>query len=111
MHGIYLKNISKISQTNYNKIKRDIYDKLSSYLELEYPIDYIKINDKDKIFFRDLDILYKLSINTQICAQVYSIIVQLFSPKEIFFDGDVISFSYYFSELNEYYQINLINQI
>lgn len=111
MHDIYLKNISRISPNNYNKIKQDIYNKLSSYLELKYPIEYIRINEKDKIFFRDLDILYKLTINTQICAHVYSIIVQLFSPIEIFFDGDIISFSYYFSELNEYYQINLINQI
>lgn len=111
MHDIYLKNISKISQTNYNKIKKDICDKLSSHLELEYPIDYININERDKLFFRDLDILYKLTINSRIYSYIYSIIVQLFLPNEIFFDGDIISFSYYFKELNEYYQINLINRI
>ncbi len=102
MGGHALKKVEtqRLNKDDYEKIKKEIYHRLSSHI----PIYFIsEITGKKD--FGDLDILYQNPTN----KNIYSLLQQLFQPKEIVKNGYVISFSYLISESqNVYFQIDLI---
>ena len=100
MGGNALKNTNcvRVNKDIYEKIKSIILEKLLSYNNF---ITVIEIPEKET--FGDLDILYEYKIEMNIRDIVY----ELFSPKEVFSNGDIFSFSYQINE-TEYFQIDLI---
>lgn len=100
MGGNALKTVKtvRIDLLTYNKIKKEIYDKINNDIQIEFLFD-----NPDKIDFGDLDILYKSE--EQISMIDY--ITKIFTPIEIVKNGDVISFSYNIIG-NEYAQIDFI---
>jgi len=98
MGGKALKNINCI-RTNkllYEEIKSIVLSKL---LKICNFIPILEIPEKDS--FGDLDLLYDSDIN------IKNIVNDLFSPKEISSNGNVLSFSYKINEI-DYFQIDLI---
>ena len=91
--------ISRIKLENYNKIKKDIFDILTEYIKL----DSIR-EVPNKIDFGDLDIIYKANEN----IDLRKLIIDIYNPEEIVVNGTVMSISYYFKSLDEYYQVDFI---
>ncbi len=100
MGGHALKNIKtvRMSLITYNKIKKEICDKLNNEIKIDFLFD-----NPDKTDFGDLDILYKSEPH----INMYDYITKIFIPKEIVKNGDVISFSYNITN-DEYAQIDFI---
>ena len=100
MGGNALKNINciRININLYNTIKNNIISKLSFYNNF---ISIIEMPGKES--FGDLDLMYEYKDN----INIRNIVNELFSPKEIVSNGDVLSFSYKINEI-DYFQIDLI---
>jgi hypothetical protein len=100
MGGKALKNINcvRVNLELYNKIKSIILSKLLPY---NYFVSIIEMPGKET--FGDLDLIYKWKDNQDIPF----IINELFSPREVFSNNNVFSFSYNINEV-EYFQIDLI---
>jgi len=100
MGGNALKNTNciRVSKDLYEKIKSLILEKLLSYNNF---ITVIEMPEKET--FGDLDILYEFKMG----MNIHDIVYELFSPKEVFLNGDIFSFSYQINE-TEYFQIDLI---
>jgi hypothetical protein len=80
----------------YNNIKTYCIDKLSKYC------DFVSIKElPEKESFGDLDLLYQNNID------IKNIVEQLFSPKEIFINGEILSFAFEVED-NVYFQVDLI---
>jgi len=102
MGGHALKN------TNCIRVNKELYDKIKalciSKLSKAYPnndfITIIEIPEKET--FGDLDLLY-----TNSTINIKDIVNELFSPNEIFINGNVLSFSYKIND-DEFFQIDLI---
>lgn len=91
--------VSRIKLDNYNLIKKDIFNKLSEYIKLNFLREV-----PNKIDFGDLDIIYKA--NEKI--DLRKLIIDIYNPEEIVINGTVMSISYYFKSLDEYYQVDFI---
>ena len=99
MGGNALKNVqvSRINLDNYNLIKNNILNDLSSYLMID-----IAHQVPNKIDFGDLDVLYKPSEN----LDFRKLIIDKYNPTEIVSNGQVISISYYLND--KYYQVDFV---
>lgn len=92
MGGNALKNVTRKSKDEYQKIKTSIFKKFQvENINIDFPIELF-----EKESFGDLDVLYNENINMK------EIIIMLFDPKEIVVNGDVLSFNY------EDFQIDMI---
>lgn len=100
MGGKALKNVKcvRVNANIYNTIKSTVLVKLQIYNNF-IPI----IETPEKETFGDLDLLYETKEN----QNIYNIVNEIFAPKEIIRNGDVISFSIQINEI-DYFQIDLI---
>jgi hypothetical protein len=100
MGGNALKN------TNCIRINKDLYDKIKIIIlgKLSSNCTFVLVKEMpEKETFGDLDLLYEHKEGLNIRDIVYDI----FSPKEVFSNGDIFSFSYQINE-TDYFQIDLI---
>lgn len=100
MGGNALKNVNtvRVSDEQYNKIKKDVLNKLKDMITCKTVIE-----TPNKTDYGDLDVLYlsKPDIN------ILEIINKIFNPKDYTHSGDVLSFSYQIDD-NQYFQIDMI---
>jgi len=98
MGGNALKNtvISRMSLEDYNIIKEELRKVLSDHMEIEFLYDVPNKSD-----FGDIDILVNYGLDLK------KLVTELFSPKEMYKNGNVLSFAYLYNA--HYYQIDLIN--
>ena len=98
MGGNALKNtvISRMSLEDYNIIKEELRKVLSDHMEIEFLYDVPNKSD-----FGDIDILVNYGLD------LTKLVKELFSPKEMYKNGNVLSFAYLHNA--HYYQIDLIN--
>lgn len=99
MGGNALKNTNcvRVNKELYDKIKSLILYKLSCY---SFSVVF-ELPEKDS--FGDLDLIYEYKQG----MNIRDIVNELFSPKETFSNGDILSFSYQINE-TDYFQIDLI---
>lgn len=100
MGGNALKN------TNCVRVNKDLYEKIKSIiLEKLLPYNnFITVFEMpEKETFGDLDLLYEYKDG----VNIRDIVNDIFTPKEVFSNSDLFSFSYQINE-TEYFQIDLI---
>jgi len=103
MGGGSLKNINciRINKELYENIKSNIIDKLSVYNNF---VAIIEAPEKES--FGDLDLVYIEKEG----LDIKEIVNNLFSPNEVFDNGNQYSFSYKINE-SDYFQIDLIKVV
>ena len=93
MGGNALKKViaSRINLIQYNKIKTQLIEKFTGYLDIEFVIDVPNKQD-----FGDIDVLYTLdnSLEQTENLNIINLIKLLFNPVEIVHNGPVVSFAY-----------------
>jgi len=99
MGGNALKNTNciRVNLNLYNTIKTCILSKLLLYNEF---IPIYEIPEKES--FGDLDLLYEYN-----GKEIKKIVNEIFTPKEVFSNGNVLSFSHQINE-DDFFQIDLI---
>ena len=91
----------RLEKDDYNILKNKIANLLASFIKIHFLYEV-----PDKTNFGDLDLLYELNENNM---NIYDIVKQVFNPKQMVHNGNVLSFSYLINEVdNTYFQIDLI---
>ncbi len=100
-HALKTVNTQRINNDEYQRIKKEIYDKFHSKISI-----YFLNEIPGKETHGDLDLLYVNSNH----LNIRELIVQIMNPKEIVKNGPVLSFSYVLNEEeNMFFQIDFIH--
>lgn len=100
-HALKTVNTQRINNDDYQRIKKEIYDKFHSKVSI-----YFLNEIPGKETHGDLDLLY---VNPD-HFNIRELILQIMNPKEIVKNGPVLSFSYLLNEdENMYFQIDFIH--
>jgi len=100
MGGKALKNTNcvRVNKQLYEKIKEEVLSKLLIYLHID-----VVPEAPEKETYGDIDFIYK----SDPLINIQKIVCDEFRPKEIFINGDCLSFAYQINE-TDYFQIDLI---
>jgi hypothetical protein len=105
MGGNALKNVNcvRVNANIYNTIKSTVLVKLQNFIPIFEFVPIIETPEKET--FGDLDLLYETKEN----QNIYNIVNEIFAPKEMIRNGNVISFSFPLGKPDDgYFQIDLI---
>lgn len=94
--------VARLSLETFNKVKTIVQHDLQNYFKTD-----ICFHMPEKVNFGDVDIIY-IPAKEHGGLTMSAVIQQIFNPREIVISGDVLSFTYFFEETCEFYQVDMI---